>query len=112
MVAGVSGWLYKKVATSTTVEPRMKVNVIWRLKSATDARKEMTMLKLVAKPLRILSAYLMTMAVKSPPATWMNTVAQAQTVKFAKRLVLNMAVGLELLNTMGTSAGSRENKDS
>lgn len=27
-VAGVSGWLYKKVATSTTVEPRMKVTVI------------------------------------------------------------------------------------
>lgn len=75
----------------------------------------MTILKLVANPLRILSAYLMTMAVKRPPATCMNTVAQAQTVKFAKRLVLNqpeVAVGLELLKTMGTSAGRREKSDS
>ena len=79
-----SGWLYIQVATRTTVEPRMNETVIWKLKSATEARKEMTMLKLVAKPLRMLSAYLITRAVRRPPRTWTRTVAHAQTPKFAK----------------------------
>lgn len=64
-----SGWLYIQVATRTTVEPRMKVTVIWKLNSATEARNEITMLKLVAKPLRMLSAYLITRAVRRPPRT-------------------------------------------
>lgn len=67
--ADESGWLYIHVATSTTVDPRIKVIVIWKLNSATDARNEMTMLSEVAKPLRMLSAYLMTSAVNSPPRT-------------------------------------------
>ena len=64
-----SGWLYIQVATRTTVEPRMNVSVIWKLNSTTDARNEMTMERLVANPLRMLSAYLMTNAVRRPPKT-------------------------------------------
>jgi len=66
----------------TITDPRIKVNVIWKSKSATDARNDITMLKLVAKPLRMLSEYLMTIAVSRPPSTWMATVAQAQAPKF------------------------------
>lgn len=65
----LSGWLYNQVATRTTVEPRMNVSVIWKLNSATEARKEITMERLVANPLRMLSAYLMTNAVSRPPNT-------------------------------------------
>lgn len=67
--AELSGWLYNQVATRTTVEPRMNVSVIWKLNSATEARKEITMERLVANPLRMLSAYLMTIAVRRPPNT-------------------------------------------
>jgi len=66
---GLSGMLYVAVATSTVEAPTMKVGVIWKLNNTTPARKEMTILRLVAKPLRILSEYLMTMAVMSPPNT-------------------------------------------
>lgn len=65
----VSGWLYIHVATRTTEDPRMNVSVIWKLNRATEARNEMTMLREVAKPFRMLSAYLMTNAVNSPPRT-------------------------------------------
>ena len=74
--------MYNHVATSTMSEPRTKENVSAKSKSATEARKEMTMLKLVAKPLRMLSEYLMTRAVRSPPRTWTETVAHAQGPKF------------------------------
>ena len=108
-----SGWLYIQVATRTTRAPRMKLTVIWKWKRATEARKEMTMLRLVAKPFRILSAYLMTRAVSKPPKTWVRTVAHAHTPKFSKRLVLNKPdVFDDPENTTGTSAGSRENSES
>jgi len=66
----------------TMTDPRMNVNVIWKSKSATDTRNDITILRLVAKPLRMLSEYLMTMAVSRPPRTWIATVAQAQAPKF------------------------------
>lgn len=50
-------------------EPRTKVNVIWKSKRATEARNEMTILREVANPLSMLSEYLITMAVTSPPKT-------------------------------------------
>ena len=62
-------WLYIHVAANTTVAPSAKVKVSGKSKRATEARNEMTMLKLVAKPLRILSAYLITSAVMRPPKT-------------------------------------------
>ena len=64
-----SGWLYIQVATSTTVEPMMNAGVMWNPNRATDARKESTMDRLVANPFMMLSEYLMTIAVISPPRT-------------------------------------------
>jgi len=77
LVAFPLGWLYNHVAASTITDPSVNVKEIWKSNSATDARKDITMLRLVAKPLRILSEYLMTMAVTKPPKTWIATVAHA-----------------------------------
>ena len=78
-------WLYIHVAASTTLAPRVKEKVSGKSKRATEARQEMTMLKLVAKPLRMLSAYLITRAVMRPPKTWMKTVDHAHAPKLWKR---------------------------
>ena len=69
MCNALPDWLYIHVAANTTLAPSAKVNVRGKLKKTTEARHEMTMLKLVAKPLRMLSAYLMTIAVTRPPKT-------------------------------------------
>ena len=87
-----SGWLYIHVATSTTVAPMRKVGVIWNPNSTTDARKDRTIDKLVAKPLRMLSEYLMTTAVTSPPKTCTATVAQAQPPKLRNMLMKMLCV--------------------
>ena len=52
------GWLYIQVATSTVVDPMTNEGVIWNPNRATEARKDNTMDKLVAKPLRMLSEYI------------------------------------------------------
>jgi hypothetical protein len=78
------GWLYIHVAQSTVVAPMMNDGVMRKWKSATDARKERIMESEVAKPLRMLSEYLMTTAVTSPPKTWIATVAHAQGPKLRK----------------------------
>jgi len=104
------GWLYRHVAVRTTVDPRMKVKDIWKSKSATDARKDITMLRLVAKPLRMLSEYLMTIAVIKPPKTCIATVPHAQPPKLS-----NIPVTPELdtcEKITGKRAGRRENADS
>lgn len=75
------GWLYIHVAIRTVEEPIRNEGVIWKPKRATEARKERTMDRLVAKPLRMLSEYLITMAVTSPPNTWIATVAHAHAPK-------------------------------
>jgi len=46
-----------------------KDGVMRKLKRITDARKERMMERLVAKPLRMLSEYLITTAVTRPPKT-------------------------------------------
>jgi len=69
MLGARDGWLYSQVATMTTTEPRTKVKVNLKSKRKTEARKERTMLRLVAKPLIMLSEYLMTIAVSRPPET-------------------------------------------
>jgi len=79
-------WLYNHVAMSTINEPMTKVMDILKSKRATDARNEMTILRLVANPFRMLSEYLMTMAVTNPPNTWTNTVAHAHSPKLWNRL--------------------------
>lgn len=111
-----SGWLYIHVAIRTTREPRANVTDSWKWNKAMEAREEMTMLKLVAKPFRMLSAYLMTSAVRRPPRTCVRTVAHALTPKFAKMLeLIKLVVGLEPVceeNTIGASAGRRENSES
>ena len=65
----LGGWLYSQVETRTMVDPRTNVTVRVKSKSATEARKDRTILRLVAKPLRMLSEYLITIAVTSPPNT-------------------------------------------
>ena len=78
-------WLYIHVAANTTLTPSVKVKVGGKSKRATEARHEMTMLKLVAKPLRMLSAYLITRAAMRPPKTWMKTVDHAHPPKLWNR---------------------------
>jgi hypothetical protein len=61
--------LYNHVAISTVEEPMRNEGVILKLNRITDARNDRMMERLVAKPLRILSEYLITTAVMSPPKT-------------------------------------------
>jgi len=108
--------LYNQVAMSTMNDPRRKVNVMTKLNNATEARKDMTMLKLVANPLSMLSEYLMTMAVTNPPATCVKIVAHAHTPKFSKRDAIlhefKPSVDLAYIKKMGESAGRSENMES
>jgi hypothetical protein len=76
--------LYIQVEANTVTAPIKKPIVILNSKSTTLARKLKTILRLVAKPLRMLSEYLMTTAVRRPPRTWIKTVAQAQGPKLWK----------------------------
>jgi len=64
----------------------MKVAVRVKSKRAMEARNDRTMLRLVAKPFRMLSEYLMTIAVTSPPSTWTATVAHAQGPKLRNKV--------------------------
>jgi hypothetical protein len=92
--------------------------VIWKWKSPTEARKDITIDRDVAKPFMMLSAYLITRAVISPPRTWVSTVAQAHGVKFANRCVIEgtLCAGAsgegEGAIMMGTSAGRSEKRES
>ena len=106
------GWLYIHVAPKTTPAPNTKLGVTLKLNKATLATNERMMLRLVAKPLRMLSACLMTMAVMSPPRTCTETVAHAQKPKF-----LNKSNGKEeplarISYRAGRNAGRREKRDS
>ena len=83
---------------------------VW--KSPTESRKEMTIDRDVANPFMMLSAYLITSAVISPPRTCVATVAHAATVKFANKLV-NEGTAVTFapwLTTIGAKAGNNENK--
>jgi hypothetical protein len=92
--------------------------VIWKWKRPTEARKDITIDNDVAKPFMMLSAYLITRAVISPPKTWVSTVAQAHGVKLANRCVSEgtLCEGVpgegEGAMMMGTSAGSSEKRES
>lgn len=63
------GWLYIQVAARTVEAPMTKDGVMRKSKSATEARNDKTMDSDVANPFRILSEYLITTAVTSPPNT-------------------------------------------
>lgn len=84
---GVSeeGWLYIQVALNTVDAPIMNDGVMLKSNSATEAKKERTIEREVANPFRMLSEYLMTMAVIRPPRTWMATVAQAHPPKWRNK---------------------------
>jgi hypothetical protein len=95
------------------------------------AKKLITIAKLVAKPLRMLSLYLITIAVMRPPNTWMKTVSQADHEKFFRRregasgkLDMKVCVGVwsfvkaseevgcdDLSRRIGRIAGTKENMD-
>lgn len=79
------GWLYIQVEQSTVDAPMTNEGVIRKSKRMTDAKNDSTMDRLVAKPFKMLSEYLITMAVTSPPNTWIATVAQAHIPKFLRR---------------------------
>ena len=81
-----TGRLYNHVAPRTSALPTTKLFSTSNSNSTTLAQLEITILKLVAKPFNMLSEYLMTTAVMSPPKTCIKTVAYAQGVKFANRL--------------------------
>jgi len=85
MVSFPGGWLYSHVATKTVVLPTTNDGVNVKSNSATEARNDRMMARLVAKPLRILSEYLMTTAVTNPPNVWMATVPHAQPPKFLSK---------------------------
>jgi hypothetical protein len=80
-VSEEEGWLYIQVALNTVDAPMMNDGVMLKSNSATEARKERTIEREVANPFRMLSEYLMTMAVIRPPRTWIATVAQAHPPK-------------------------------
>ena len=84
-VSEEEGWLYIQVALSTVDAPIMNDGVMLKSNNATDAKKERTIEREVANPFRMLSEYLMTMAVIRPPRTWMATVAQAQPPKWRNK---------------------------
>jgi hypothetical protein len=112
-----AGWLYNHVAPSTIELPSTKAGVIGYANKPTLARNEMTMLSEVANPLRMLSEYLMTRAVMSPPTTWVRTVPHAQALKFlngSERTPHNppVAPGPPDRRRTGNKAGTRENIDS
>jgi len=96
----------------------MNEAVIRKWKSPTEARKEITIEREVANPFMILSAYLITSAVISPPRTCVRTVAQAHGVKLANRWVIEGTLWAEVPREgdgamrIGTSAGSSENRES
>lgn len=54
---GLSGWLYIHVAPRTVVAPTTNDGVMEKWKRATEARKEMMILRDVANPFMILSEY-------------------------------------------------------
>ena len=77
-VSEEEGWLYIQVALNTVDAPIINDGVMLKSNSATDAKKERTIEREVANPFRMLSEYLITIAVMRPPRTWIATVAQAQ----------------------------------
>jgi hypothetical protein len=92
--------------------------VIRKWKSPTEARNDITIDRDVAKPFMMLSEYLITRAVISPPRTWVMTVAQAHGVKFANMCVSEgtLCAGAsgecDGAMIMGTRAGSSEKRES
>ena len=112
IVSFPAGWLYIHVAAKTVVLPTTNDGVNLKSNSATDARNDRMMARLVAKPLRILSEYLMTTAVINPPKVWIATVPHAHPPKFLNRSVKKPWEFRWLENTTGSKAGTRENKES
>lgn len=106
------GWLYIHVATKTVVLPTTNDGVNLKSNSATEARNDKMMARLVAKPLRMLSEYLMTMAVTNPPKTWIATVAQAHPPKFLSKSLMKPWEFLWSEKTTGNNAGTREKRES
>jgi hypothetical protein len=99
--------LYIHVATSTVLEPRTKAGVIRKSNKQTEAKNDKIMERLVANAFRILSEYLMTSAVTSPPQTCVNTVAHAHKPKWSS--IPKIEEGLRII---GANAGMIENRES
>lgn len=83
--------------------------MIEKSNNMTLASDEITILKLVAKPFKMLSEYLMTIAVINPPNTWIRTVHHAQNPKFLKSAERENIDVVEKMT--GARAGRRENMD-
>ena len=81
----VAGWLYIHVALNTVDAPIINDGVILKSNRATEAKKDRTIEREVANPFRMLSEYLMTIAVTRPPITWIATVAHAHAPKWRNK---------------------------
>lgn len=112
IVSFPAGWLYIHVAAKTVVLPTTNDGVNLKSNKATDARKDKMMARLVAKPLRMLSEYLITTAVTNPPKVWMATVPHAHPPKFLNKSLGKPREFRWLQKMMGSKAGTRENRDS
>lgn len=77
------------MAAKTVVLPTKNDGVNLKSNSTTEARNDKMMARLVAKPFRMLSEYLMTTAVIKPPKVWMATVPQAHPPKFLIKSLKN-----------------------
>lgn len=67
IVSFPAGWLYIHVAAKTMVPPTENDGANLKSNGATDAKNVKMIARLVAKPSRTLSEYLMTTAVIKPP---------------------------------------------
>lgn len=98
------------VVARTMLNPTTNGTVMLKSNRAMEARNEMMVLKLVAKPFMMLSAYLMTTGV-----TNLHEIAQAHPAKFLNKFQNNphddADVEFPEKNTE-TRAGSKENKES
>ena len=81
--------MYIHMAAKMVVLPTINDGVNLKSNNTTEARNDKMMARLVAKPLRMLSKYLMTTGVINPPKVWMATVPQAHPPKFFNRSVKN-----------------------
>jgi hypothetical protein len=72
------GRAYKTVLTITKVAPTLKLTLGRKSNNKALTKQEKMILKLVAKTLRTLSAYLTTNATINPPAAWTMTTVQTQ----------------------------------
>ena len=73
-LVGFGGWYpYIKIDKITKVAPTINCNDSWNPKSKTETKQVIIIAREQANPFRMLSAYLITTATKSPPVAFKTT---------------------------------------